>query len=74
MIEVGRRLKNGERVLLDLGGLPSSAKRRMLDACAGLVYGFDASATRTMTDRYLLEPSHATGDRARPSAPENASQ
>jgi FtsZ-interacting cell division protein YlmF len=43
-------------VLLDLGALSDPVKRRMLDACAGLVYGFDASMTRTMTDRYVLEP------------------
>jgi len=65
MTEVGRRLKHGERVLLDLGALPGSMKRRMLDACAGLVYGCGATATRTMTDRYLLEPAHPTDDRPR---------
>jgi len=59
MVEVGERLRDGERVLLDLGALPAEAKRRMLDACAGLVYGFDASMTRTVPDRYLLEPSGA---------------
>jgi hypothetical protein len=41
-------------VLLDLGALSDPVKRRMLDACAGLVYSFDASMTRTMTDRYVL--------------------
>jgi FtsZ-interacting cell division protein YlmF len=57
MVDVGNRLRHGESVLLDLGGLSSPVKRRMLDACAGLVYGLDASMARTMTDRYLLKPS-----------------
>jgi FtsZ-interacting cell division protein YlmF len=56
MVEVGKRLKHGESVLLDLGALSDPVKRRMLDACAGLVYGFDASMTRIMEDRYTLEP------------------
>jgi FtsZ-interacting cell division protein YlmF len=57
MVDVGNRLSHGESVLLDLGALSNPVKRRMLDACAGLVYGLDASMARTMTDRYLLEPS-----------------
>src|SRR5205809_4029045 len=56
LIEVGRRLAHGESVLLDLGALTDPVKRRMLDACAGLVYGLDASMTWIMTDRYRLQP------------------
>jgi FtsZ-interacting cell division protein YlmF len=56
MVEVGKRLMHREAVLLDLGALSGPVKRRMLDACAGLVYGLDASMARTMTDRYLLKP------------------
>jgi FtsZ-interacting cell division protein YlmF len=56
MVDVGNRLRCGECVVLDLGALSGPVKRRMLDACAGLVYGLDASMARTMTDRYLLEP------------------
>lgn len=59
MVDVGKRLRCGESVLLDLGALPVPLKRRMLDACAGLVYGLDASMARTMTDRYLLKPPPA---------------
>jgi Cell division protein SepF len=55
MVEVGKRLKAGDAVVLDLETLPDHLKRRLLDACAGLVYGFDASMTRTASDRYLLE-------------------
>jgi FtsZ-interacting cell division protein YlmF len=62
MVEVGRRLRHGESVLLDLGALSGPLKRRMLDACAGLVYGMDASMARTMTDRYLLEPCDGKAD------------
>jgi FtsZ-interacting cell division protein YlmF len=57
MVEVGNHLRHGESVLLDLGALSGPVKRRMLDACAGLVYGLDASMARTMADRYVLEPS-----------------
>jgi hypothetical protein len=39
MLDVGKRLRHGESVLLDLGALSGPVKRRMLDACAGLVYG-----------------------------------
>ena len=56
-MDVGNRLRQGESVLLDLGALSGPMKRRMLDACAGLVYGLDASMARTMTDRYVLEPA-----------------
>jgi FtsZ-interacting cell division protein YlmF len=59
MVDVGKRLRHGESVLLDLGALSGPVKRRMLDACAGLVYGLDASIARTITDRYLLEPCPA---------------
>ncbi len=59
MVDVGERLRHGESVLLDLTALSGPVKRRMLDACAGLVYGLDASMARTVTDRYLLEPRPA---------------
>ena len=59
MVDVGKRLRHGESVLLDLSALSGPVKRRMLDACAGLAYGLDASMARTMTDRYLLEPRPA---------------
>jgi FtsZ-interacting cell division protein YlmF len=55
LIDVGRQLKHADPVLLDLAALAGPVKRRMLDACAGVMYGLDASMTRTMSDRYLLE-------------------
>ena len=36
MVEVGKRLKAGDAVVLDLETLPDHLKRRLLDACAGL--------------------------------------
>jgi FtsZ-interacting cell division protein YlmF len=62
LVDVGRRLKNGEPVLVDLGAVPPHVKRRMLDACAGLICGLGASVTPTISDRYLLKPSRAMGD------------
>ena len=56
--EVGERIKSGQPVIVNLQGVDSDLKRRLIDFCSGLTYAIGGSMSRVSDQVFLLTPAN----------------
>ena len=56
--EVGERIKSGQPVIVNLQGVDSDLKRRLIDFCSGLTYAIGGSMARVADQVFLLTPAN----------------
>lgn len=70
---IGQEFREGTPVILNLGEMEESARRRIVDFSAGLVFGLRGSIERVTTNVYLLSPANVdAGSAARAQLREDA--
>lgn len=56
--EIGDRFKNGQPVIVNLGGNDRELSRRMIDFCSGVTYALSGSMDKVADQVFLLTPSN----------------
>ncbi len=55
---IGESFRDGTPVIMNLGDMPDSDAKRLVDFAAGLVFGLHGSIERVTSKVFLLSPSH----------------